>query len=80
MGEENHVISVHEHTSNECATSIVTVCRRPVASITCDNPVEITSGNCKWSNEHDRTKAFAKDKCMTYMNLVRKVDCLFLLV
>jgi len=37
----------HEHTSNECAISIVSVWRRPVASITYKNPIEITDGNCK---------------------------------
>ena len=37
----------HKHTSNECAISIVSVCRRPVASITYKNPVEIVGGNCK---------------------------------
>ena len=38
---------MHEHTSKECAISIVSVWRRPVASITYKNPVEITGGNCK---------------------------------
>ena len=37
----------HKHTSNDCAISVVSVWRWPVASITCKNPVAITGGNCK---------------------------------